>query len=56
MAPVVLGADAQSMFATTPLESMTARWNFSVHDVGRCGSDVRLRFRRDGMSQPERIG
>ena len=46
MAPVVLGADARSMFSTHTLEAMAARWNFQVHDVGRSGPDIRLRFRR----------
>jgi len=46
MAPVVLGADARSMFATPLLEAMSERWAFQVHDVARSGGDVRLRFRR----------
>ncbi len=49
VAPVVLGGDARSMIATsTQLETISAGWNFQVHDVGRSGADVRLRFRRVG--------
>jgi diaminohydroxyphosphoribosylaminopyrimidine deaminase/5-amino-6-(5-phosphoribosylamino)uracil reductase len=46
MAPVVLGAEARSMFTTPILDSMAARWNFQVHDVARSGADVRLRLRK----------
>ena len=45
MAPVVLGADARSMFTTAPLDTMAARWNFEVHDVARTGKDMRVRLR-----------
>jgi diaminohydroxyphosphoribosylaminopyrimidine deaminase / 5-amino-6-(5-phosphoribosylamino)uracil reductase len=55
MAPIVLGADARSMFATPTLESMTARWNFKVHDVARCGADVRLRFRRSADPSSQKV-
>jgi diaminohydroxyphosphoribosylaminopyrimidine deaminase/5-amino-6-(5-phosphoribosylamino)uracil reductase len=53
MAPVVLGAAARSMFSTSTLESMAARWNFQVQDVGRSGPDIRLRFRRTAEQTPD---
>jgi diaminohydroxyphosphoribosylaminopyrimidine deaminase/5-amino-6-(5-phosphoribosylamino)uracil reductase len=56
MAPVVLGADARSMFATPLLETMSERWEYQVHDVARCGGDVRLRFRRASGLSLEKVG
>jgi diaminohydroxyphosphoribosylaminopyrimidine deaminase / 5-amino-6-(5-phosphoribosylamino)uracil reductase len=54
MAPVILGAEARPMFATSLLETMSERWAFQVHDVVRLGGDVRLRFRRPTAVAPER--
>jgi len=45
MAPVVLGSAARSMFATTSIDTMAARWNFELHDVARTGNDMRVRLR-----------
>lgn len=54
MAPCVLGESARSMFKTATLESLASRWQFQVHDVGRSGADVRLRFRRPTESITEK--
>jgi len=52
MAPVVLGADARSMFATAKLESLSGERNrFQVQDIARIGEDVRVRVRQQVKSQ-----
>jgi diaminohydroxyphosphoribosylaminopyrimidine deaminase/5-amino-6-(5-phosphoribosylamino)uracil reductase len=45
-APVVLGSDGRSMFATPRVEAMAERWNFRVHEMTRVGPDIRVRLRR----------
>lgn len=45
LAPIVLGADARSMFATTRIETLTQCSNFQVHDVTRVGPDIRVSLR-----------
>lgn len=46
IAPVVLGAQARSMFAMSNIEAMSQRWNFRLHDTTRIGDDVRVSYRR----------
>ncbi len=45
MAPIVLGNESRSMFAMPQIETMAARWNYQLHDVGRTGKDMRVRLR-----------
>jgi len=41
-APCLLGADAQGMFAITPLTAMSQRYNLQLNDIRRFGDDLRM--------------
>lgn len=48
VAPCVLGDTARPMFRLPPLERMTDRYDFRVHDVDRIGDDLRVVLRPQG--------
>ena len=48
VAPCVLGDTAQPMFRLPPLERMTDRYDFLVHDADRIGDDLRVVLRPQG--------
>jgi len=43
--PCVLGDTARPMFRLPPLERMTDRYDFRIHDADRIGDDLRMVFR-----------
>jgi len=45
VAPCVLGDTARPMFRLPPLERMTDRYDFRIHDADRIGDDLRMVFR-----------
>ena len=48
VAPCVLGDAARPMFRLPPLERMTDRYDFRVHDADRIGDDLRVVLRPQG--------
>jgi diaminohydroxyphosphoribosylaminopyrimidine deaminase/5-amino-6-(5-phosphoribosylamino)uracil reductase len=46
--PCVLGDTARPMFRLPPLERMTDRYDFRIHDADRIGDDLRMVFRPQG--------
>jgi diaminohydroxyphosphoribosylaminopyrimidine deaminase/5-amino-6-(5-phosphoribosylamino)uracil reductase len=48
VAPCVLGETARPMFRLPPLERMTDRYDFRVHDADRIGDDLRVVLRPQG--------
>jgi len=48
VAPCVLGDTARPMFRLPPLERMTDRYDFRIHDADRIGDDLRVVLRPQG--------
>jgi diaminohydroxyphosphoribosylaminopyrimidine deaminase/5-amino-6-(5-phosphoribosylamino)uracil reductase len=52
IAPHLLGAGAQGMFETAPLENLDQRWRMAFQDVRRVGADLRIIVRPSTVTAP----